>query len=120
MTLRQGQAPASADWAAEAAAVRTGAAEARADPDGTLARTRAAQPQWADEDCRHAVHDLARCTADDVTGGLARGGDRPPVEPVDVPLAGRGHRLGRLRPAARTAALSRYCRPTSVAPNDIA
>jgi pimeloyl-ACP methyl ester carboxylesterase len=77
---------ASVDWAAEAAAVRTGAAEARADPDGTLARTRAAQRRWADEDCRHAVHDLARCAADDVAGGLARGGDWPRAEPVDVPV----------------------------------
>jgi len=78
--------PASVDWPAEAAAVRAGAAEAHADPAGTLARTRAAQPRWADQDCRHAVRDLARCAADDVAGGLARGGDWPPVEPVDIPV----------------------------------
>ena len=64
---------ASVDWDAEASAVRDGARVARLDTATEIARARAEQPRWAEEDCHHAVADLARCHADDVAAGLRRG-----------------------------------------------
>jgi pimeloyl-ACP methyl ester carboxylesterase len=71
--LEEPPGPHSVAWDLEAAAVLEGAASAREDPAGALRRTAAEQPRWAAEDCRHAVEDLARCRAEEVAAGLARG-----------------------------------------------
>jgi len=65
--------PSSVDWEAEADAIRGGAGQARLQPAAVLARTRAAQPHWAEQDCHFAVRDLARCRDDDVAAGLRNG-----------------------------------------------
>lgn len=57
-------------WAAEARAVLTGAADALLDRDGLISRTSRDQPRWQEEDCRHAVDDLAACHEHDVAAGL--------------------------------------------------
>lgn len=61
------------DWDAEADAVTASAAAARRRPAAQLDATRSAHPRWADDDCRHAVADLARCCEQDVATGLRRG-----------------------------------------------
>lgn len=71
--LEEPPGPHSVAWELEAAAVLDGAAAAREDPAGALGRAAAEQPRWAAEDCRHAVEDLARCRAQEVAAGLARG-----------------------------------------------
>jgi pimeloyl-ACP methyl ester carboxylesterase len=63
----------SVDWNAEAGAVRDGARAARLDAAAAVARTRADQRRWAEQDCHHAAADLARCHADDVAAGLRYG-----------------------------------------------
>jgi hypothetical protein len=65
--------------AAEACAVLTGAADARLDRAGLISRTTWDQPRWQEEDCRHAVDDLAACEEHDVAAGLELGGQWLPI-----------------------------------------
>jgi pimeloyl-ACP methyl ester carboxylesterase len=61
------------DWDAEARAVRDGARAARLNAAAAIARSRADQARWAEQDCQHAVTDLARFRADDIAAGLRSG-----------------------------------------------
>lgn len=73
LVLEEPPGPTSVDWASEASAVRRGAWAARRDIAAAVLATRRDQPRWDEQDCRHAVTDLARCAADDVAAGLRRG-----------------------------------------------
>jgi pimeloyl-ACP methyl ester carboxylesterase len=68
----------SVDWTAEADAVPVEAVRARADPQAAIARTRRDQARWRLEDCEHAVADLTRCAAKDVSDGLRLGAEWTP------------------------------------------
>lgn len=72
----------SVDWSAEAEAVLTDAWRARTDPQATLASTRNGQPRWLLEDCQHAVADLARCAAVEVSDGLRVGAGWTPADVI--------------------------------------
>lgn len=89
LVLEELPGPSSVAWHAEACAVQDGRAEAAADPISAVARTRAAQPRWADQDCRHSVQDLLDCRAGDVAAGLQLGPTWSPpalMEQVAVPV----------------------------------
>lgn len=73
VVLEEMPGPGSVDWLAEAQAVGDGAQNARRDLEAAVAGTRAAQPRWVDEDCRHAVEDVAACHVADVAAGLLLG-----------------------------------------------
>lgn len=78
----------SVDWAAEADALAGDAADAKTNPTAALQRTRAGQSRWHDVDCRHAVDDLIRCAASDISGGLRHGAEWAPaalLERITVP-----------------------------------
>ena len=79
LVLEELPGPASVAWSDEAGAVLSAAAGARADRLGAISRTRSDQPRWQDEDCEHAVDDLARCHPPDVAAGLSFGADWLPL-----------------------------------------
>jgi pimeloyl-ACP methyl ester carboxylesterase len=88
LVLEEPVGPASVDWAAEAASVRSGAAAARRDARALYEEVRSTQPAWSEEDCRNAVSDLARCAAQDIAEGLRLGHTWPTLRPdaVDRPV----------------------------------
>lgn len=77
LVLEEPVGPASVDWVAEAASVRSGAAAARRDARALYEEVRSTQPAWSEEDCRTAVSDLAHCAAEDVAEGLRQGQSWP-------------------------------------------
>lgn len=68
------------DWHAEASALRRRAAQARRDVDAEYARLRESRPEWADEDCRQVIGDLAHCCTTDIAAGLLQGAEWPWLE----------------------------------------
>jgi len=87
LVLEEPPGPASVDWVAEAASIRSGVAAARRDPRALFEEVRGTQPAWSDEDCRQAVADLARCAAEDVSEGLRAGPAWPTLRPDTVDRA---------------------------------
>lgn len=79
LVLEELPGPASVAWRDEARAVLSSAVEARTDRVGTLSRTRRDQPRWQEQDCEHAVDDLAGCHPPDIAAGLALGPDWLPL-----------------------------------------
>lgn len=77
VVLEEPTGPHSVSWTAEATALVGDVEAARRDPDAVYARCRTVHPHWAEQDCRYAVRDLARCVAGDVADGLRLGPDWP-------------------------------------------
>lgn len=73
LVLEELPGPASVAWPDEARTVLNSAVDARTDRAGAISRTRRDQPRWHDEDCEHAVDDLAGCHPPDIAAGLELG-----------------------------------------------
>ena len=65
------------DWAAEADALVERAATARRDPASARQTLKRDHPAWHDEDCQHAVRDLASLRTAEVTDGIRLGAAWP-------------------------------------------